>query len=279
MFTRNMFVFLGSIFLFAAAMAADEPNFGAIDVKSEPPGAWVYIEGIFAGMTPLQVDRLSPDRSYRVLVKMGSYNDFFEDVEVTKGDIDEILARLRKRDQPCSARRDEDDWTPLVDADKKRYERARSQKRFRHYRVLELSNFLMKSDEEVPPDQLYSLFSKLAEQLDKKTKFEQLVTNYTAPTSGRWEEPADAADEPTLVLSGVITRYQRGSRMKRYIIGFGAGKTRLYCLFRLVDKKTGQVLLERMENGSISGGAFGGDSFHAIKEIAGDIAKRIKKDW
>jgi len=56
----------------------------------------------------------------------------------------------------------------------------------------------------------------------------------------------------------------------------GAGKTRAYCLFRLVDKQTGEVLLERMENGSISSTSKSAD---ALKELAHDIAKVIEKSW
>ena len=50
-------------------------------------------------------------------------------------------------------------------------------------------------------------------------------------------------------------------------MGFGAGKTRAYCLFRLIDKATGEVVFERMENGSVSMGLFGGSSSGAMKEI------------
>ena len=38
-------------------------------------------------------------------------------------------------------------------------------------------------------------------------------------------------DEPALVLTGVITEYQKGSQTKRYLVGFGAGKTRAGALW------------------------------------------------
>jgi len=131
------------------------------------------------------------------------------------------------------------------------------------------------------PDHLYALLRDTAIKLDEKTKFDKFVTNYTAGPSSRWIESNTEITEPTLVLSGVITRYQRGSRAKRYFVGFGAGKTRVYCLFRFVDKATNEVLLERMENGSISGGLslFGGSSAGAMKELGGDIANAAKKNW
>ncbi len=45
-----------------------------------------------------------------------------------------------------------------------------------------------------------------------------------------------------------------GSRQgltRQLFSGFNAGKTRVYCMFRFVDQATNEVLLERMEDGSI----------------------------
>ncbi len=65
-----------------------------------------------------------------------------------------------------------------------------------------------------------------------------------------------------------------GSRQgltRQQLIGFIAGETRVYCMFRFVDQATNEVLLERMENGSIwcSVAASAG----AMKELAstGDV--------
>ena len=161
---------------------------------------------------------------------------------------------------------------------RKPYEKAKSMKKLGEYEVLEIANFLVKSEEPLEPERSYAIFGDLARQLDDKTKFASFVTNYTPGVSERWIE-ADRKDAPTLVLSGVITEYQGGSQAKRYLVGFGAGKTRAYCLFRLVDKATGAVVFERMENGSVSGGFAGGSSSGAMKEIGEDIAKAIRKNW
>ena len=175
--------------------------------------------------------------------------------------------------------RADDDYESVVGKEaRKPYEKAKSVKRLREYQVLEIASFLVKSEEPLPPQYLYSIFHDLAEQLDEKTKFETFVTNYTQGPSERWTESA-GPEAPTLVLSGVITEYQAGSKAKRYLVGFGAGKTRAYCLFRLVDKATGEVVFERMENGSVSMGLFGRSSSGAMKEIGEDIAKVIRKNW
>jgi hypothetical protein len=268
------------VLLLAAALAGgDEPKYGAIAVSSEPAGARAYVEGFLAGETPVKVEQLLPG-DYRVVVKQEGHADFVQDLKVAKGQISAVEARLAPDPSAwTSPVRAEDDWTPVLDKDKERYEKATSKTRLRDYKVLQVSNFLVKSDETVPPDHLYALLPGLATQLDKKTQFAKFATNYTKGPSPKWSVSGDDPNEPTLVLSGVITKYQRGSRATRYLVGFGAGKTRAYCLFRLVNKETGEVVFERMENGSISMGGFGGASSEAMKELADDIAKALKGSW
>lgn len=261
------------------AAAEEEPKYGSIEVLSEPAGASVYIEGFLAGETPVKVEQVVPG-PYRLVVKKESFDDAIQDLQVVAGEIAKANIHLTAASGAWrSPVRAEDDWTPILDKDKKQYEKAKSKKRLRDYPVLEIANFLMKSDEEVPPDHLYALLRDLVKELDKRTDFDKFVTTYTVGSSPRWYQSSQDDDGPALVLSGVITRYQRGSRAKRYFVGFGAGKTRAYCLFRLQDKQTGEVVFERMENGSISGGLFGGGSAGAMKELAGDIAKQVDKNW
>lgn len=262
--------------LLATGFAAEEPKYGAIEITG-PAGAKAYVEGFLAGDVPVNVEQVVPG-SYRVVVKKAGNGDFAQDVSVTAGQIARVEAKLSEGGWSSPVRK-EDEWKPITDADKSRYEKARSTVKLGQYKVLEISNFLMKSDEAVPPDHLYALVRDLAVELNKKTPFEKFVTNYTKGPSSAWIQSDPGADVPTLVLSGVITRYQRGSRAARYMVGFGAGKTRAYCVIRLVDKQTGEVLLERMENGSVSMGLFGGGSAGAMKELADDLAKAVKNSW
>ena len=62
-----------------------------------------------------------------------------------------------------------------------------------------------------------------------------------------------------------LTRYQ--------FIGFIAREMRVYCMFRFVDKARNEVLLERMENGSIWFSVAAGTSAGAMTELAstGDV--------
>jgi len=254
-----------------------EGNSGSIKVDSEPTGAAVYLEGFLAGVTPLVVENLPPG-SYRVVLKSASHGDNFGDVVVTEGKETTFSAALPAAG-PRSALRTEEDWTAVVGKDARRpYEQAKASKPLREYEVLEIANFLEKSEEPLPADRAYTIFGDLSRELNKRTKFRQFVTNYTQAPSERWSLQGDPTI-PTLVLSGVITEYEPGNQTTRYMIGFGAGKTRAYCLFRLIDRSTGDVVLERMENGSISWGLFGGRNAGAMKEIGEDIAKAIEKNW
>ena len=273
--------------LFALALAgmlvvpvamADDEDVGAIEIASEPEGASVYIEGILAGTTPHDRGNL-PEGKYRIVFKSSSNGgDFVQDVAVTKQQTTRVTATLASSGWRSPVR-EEDDWSAVVGKDsRKPYEKAKSTKKLGEYEILEIANFLVKSEEPLEPARSYAIFRDLACQLDDKTKFASFVTNYTPGVSERSIE-ADGKDAPTLVLSGVITEYQGGSQAKRYLVGFGAGKTRAYCLFRLVDKATGEVVFERMENGSVSMGMFGGSSSGAMKEIGADIAKAIRKNW
>jgi len=261
----------------AAMITQEESEVGIMELSSEPEGASVYIEGFLEGVTPLKRGELPPGE-YRVVFKSPSYADFVEDVYLLGGRTVNVSATL-SQGETSSAIRGEDDYTPVVGDDQREpYEDAKAVKKLREYDTLEIANFLVKSEDPLKPEHLYPFFQDLAKGLEKRTEFRRFVTIYTRPISEKWVE-SDDSEGSTLVLSGVITEYQAGSRAKRYLVGFGAGKTRAYCLFRLVDKDTGEVVFERMENGSISGGVFGGTDSGAMEELGDDIGKAIDKNW
>lgn len=275
--TRSLVASLLFLALFGSTVYADENEYGSIEIRSVPEGAFVYVEGFFAGTTPTTIADV-PEGTYRVVVKTDGHGDYTEDVGVEKLKTTTVTATLPGGGYKSPVRADAD-YEPIVGKDaRKPYEKAKSRKKLREYQALEIGSFLMTSEEPLAPEHLYSIFHDLAEQLDEKTKFDTFVTNYTKGPSDRWTE-SEIPEVPTLVLTGVITEYEKGSQAKRYLVGFGAGKTRAYCLFRLVDKATGEVVFERMENGSVSIGLFGGSSSGAMKEIGEDIAKAIRKNW
>jgi hypothetical protein len=278
MASRIVMVFSLSLILAFPAAADEKDDVGTIEVRSEAEGALVYLEGFPAGRTPATLTDL-PEGGYRVVVRSESSGDYVEDVTVAKGKTTTVNATLPSSGFRSPSRA-EDDYQSVSGKDaRKPYEKATSKKKLRDYKVLEISNFLTKSEKPVAPEYLYSLFHDMASQLEEKTEFGSFVTNYTRGPSARWVAQDPPADAPTLVLSGVITEYEPGNQTTRYMVGFGAGKTRAYCLFRITDKATGEVLLERMENGSVSMGLFGGSSSGAMKELGEDIAKAIRANW
>ncbi len=70
-----------------------------------------------------------------------------------------------------------------------------------------------------------------------------------------------------LVMDGVVISFEKGSRAKRYFIGFGAGKA--YCTIQATfsDKETGEVVLKANFDGELSMSFFGGSPKEAVKSV------------
>lgn len=73
--------------------------------------------------------------------------------------------------------------------------------------------------------------------------------------------------ERVAVLNGVVVSYEKGSRAKRYWIGFGAGKA--YCTIRstFTDKSTDEQILEMDFDGELAMGLFGGSEDEAVQGV------------
>ena len=70
-----------------------------------------------------------------------------------------------------------------------------------------------------------------------------------------------------LVLDGVVISFEKGSRAKRYFIGFGAGKA--YCTIQatFTNKETGEVVLKANFDGELSMSFFGGSPEEAVTSV------------
>jgi len=154
---------LGLVLLLHAcgASAGTGVEFGALEVTSEVP-ARVYIEGFLLGRTPVSILHLEPG-AYRMVLSREGADDLVQDIGIHAGEITVIdSAQLADSNRGRSYVRDEDDWIPLLDEHKARYERATTSKRLREFETLEIGNFLLKSDEPIPLDHLYTLLPLLA---------------------------------------------------------------------------------------------------------------------
>jgi hypothetical protein len=85
-----------------------------------------------------------------------------------------------------------------------------------------------------------------------------------------------AANEDTLLLTLQVKFFKRGSRAKRYIIGFGAGKSALDGDLVFTNKATGKVIYTNQVSHETTGGIFGGSSFDGVGDQVADIVKRKK---
>ncbi len=99
---------------------------------------------------------------------------------------------------------------------------------------------------------------------------------YTAVLENREENPSDTVfddvvrgtdqTDGVLVLEGVVVSFEKGSRAKRYWIGFGAGKA--YCTIQatFTNKATGETVMKSNFDGELGMGFFGGSAEQAVDE-------------
>jgi hypothetical protein len=73
--------------------------------------------------------------------------------------------------------------------------------------------------------------------------------------------------EGVLLLDGTIISFEKGSRAKRYFIGFGSGKA--YCTIQssFTDKTTNEQILKLNFDGELSMSLFGGSADEAVQAV------------
>jgi len=138
------------------------------------------------------------------------------------------------------------------------------------YQQVEVAKFEVKEGVQFPESYLTTLMGELVAQLQETKKFKQ------ASSEGVGQ---GAADVPTLRLTGVVTEFKPGSRAKRYVIGFGAGKTKVVADIKFIDKATGEVLYQGSVDGKVIIGMFGGESVGATRGLAKEVAKVAKQKF
>lgn len=138
------------------------------------------------------------------------------------------------------------------------------------YQIAEVASFTAQSDVKMTPEELKALTDTVVKELQDTKKFKQVVREGEAPSD---------ASAPAMKITGTVVKYKAGSRAKRYFVGFGAGKTKVIATVRFIDKETGRVLREFTADGDVFMGVFGGSSGGAKSELAGQIAKVVKKEY
>ena len=139
------------------------------------------------------------------------------------------------------------------------------------YQNIEVVPFTAQQDIQITAEQLKALTDAVVAELQKIKKFKQVSLEGAAPAAD--------AQVPTLKVTGAVTKFKAGSRAKRYLIGFGAGKSKMIATVRFIDRESGSVLYEFDADGDVVMGLFGGNSGGAKSELAEQVAKAAKKKF
>lgn len=140
----------------------------------------------------------------------------------------------------------------------------------------EVAAFEVAGGVEFPAHYLTTMNAEIVAQLQARKKFKEVVTAAAAPANGAGGE-SPAEDAGTVRISGVVTKYQGGNRAARYLVGFGAGRTKIVARVKFTDAASGRVLLEKDVDGKVVMGMFGGEAIGATRGLAKEVAKEAEK--
>ena len=138
------------------------------------------------------------------------------------------------------------------------------------YKDVEVAQFDIKEGVKFPAELMSGMMGEIVQELQKIKKFKQVF---------REGESQVEASDPTIRLVGTVTKYQAGSQAKRYLIGFGAGKTKVVAHVKFIDKATGNVLFEKDVDGKVVFGLFGGQSKTSLRDVGKEIGEVSKKQF
>jgi hypothetical protein len=138
------------------------------------------------------------------------------------------------------------------------------------YQAIEVKPFDLAPGVDLPAEYSAALTKELIAQLAGLKKFQSVIGDNAG------ELPAGVR---ALRLTGTITRFAKGSRAKRYLIGPGFGKTILKARIAVVDVSTGKVVLEKDVDGKVIMGVAGGDSVGATRGLAKEVAKVARQTF
>ena len=137
------------------------------------------------------------------------------------------------------------------------------------YPYVQVNRFAVQEGVDLPPDYQLEIVEDLNKELGKIKGLKQVFREGEDLPKG----------QPALVLTGTVTKYQKGSQAKRYLVGFGAGETVIGAHLKCYDAATHEVLFEKDVDGRVVMGIMGGKSEGANNGLAKEIVKDIKKEF
>lgn len=136
------------------------------------------------------------------------------------------------------------------------------------YKSIEIERFTVRQGVELEAKEVDELMKATIDNFRDSNRFDSVTMSGEAST---------VEGAPKLRISGEVTKYVKGSRAARYLVGFGAGKTKLMVDVKLTDAATGEVLFHQSVDGDVTWGLFGGDSDKAKGGVADEIIREMKK--
>lgn len=122
-------------------------------------------------------------------------------------------------------------------------------------------------DSNFPDEYLVALQQEIVKELVSAKVFPEVVA------AG---QPITRQDARVIKLSGLITKYNPGSRAARYFGMGGAGAADINSKITFVDATTGRPLMSQELRAVLASGAFGGKSKDAIKDYARQVVNKVK---
>ena len=136
------------------------------------------------------------------------------------------------------------------------------------YKAIEFERFTVRQGVEFTDKELDELMKAAVKNFVKSNRFDSVTMVGDAPVE---------AAGPKLKISGEITKYVKGNQAARYLIGFGAGKTKIIVDIKMTDASTGEVVFNQVVDGDVTWGVFGGDSDDAKGGVADEVIREMKK--
>jgi hypothetical protein len=108
----------------------------------------------------------------------------------------------------------------------------------------------------------------------QKQTFPEIVDGSETGTS------AESANGKQVTLSGTIVGFNKGNRATRYLVGFGAGATKIKVRLVFRDAEGQQELLSVAREGKFSGmfTLAGGSGTQAMSDVANDVIDGVIKE-
>lgn len=137
------------------------------------------------------------------------------------------------------------------------------------FKTVEIEKFKIAEGVTFAENDLNELMGYMVTHFNKSRRFESVFLST--------DSASQTASARRAKVTGTITKYNKGSRAARYLVGFGAGRTKLVADVKVVDAETGTTLFEQKVDGHVYGGFFGGETDSAKGNMASEIIKTMTK--